>query len=222
MKNLFLLLMLLSLINCTSIAQYKKTSIFNRNGTIYDIGGLVRLQSGERSNSAGLSLGIGKENNRSGLHYLLRAEIGTGVSYKYNTTDPDNPGSVYTVSGKKSVTYGSSFTLGYYVLPNKADNKLLPFVSASLGFISIPAIGFSSEYSVLPDWGSIARYPAEQVFSFTYGGGAGLLYRFQPRIAMRASVNYTAVSGTNATDNFYAITGHPVAALSLQYRIIED
>ena len=104
-------------------AQYKKATILNKTGRIYDIGLTSRLQSGERSSSYGFFLSFGKESSQKRIHHWFDTELMFGNKYNYTTDVSYGPPSKVQVNGKSGAYFGLRYNLAYFLVDNSNEQN---------------------------------------------------------------------------------------------------
>ena len=202
MKKLFLLAVLFSAIT-TSQAQYKKASFLNKKGRTYDLGTVGRFLGGGNSAGVGFYFSYGKERSNKRLFHWFDLEFALAHKFSYATTAILAYGSTttipVTVSGKTDASLAYRYNLAYYILDNgNEDNKILPFVNASLGVV----FPFTNriDYTVSP---TTVFAPTKSVRSiggaWTAGIGAGAMYRVNNKFAIKFNTTYYGVLSSEGT-----------------------
>jgi hypothetical protein len=204
-------------------AQYKKASFLQKDGRIYDVAGVMRLNSGGRSSSSGLLLAYGREFPGKRLHYWSEFELASGTKYNYNTTSFGTP---VTVSGKSKTSFSFRVNLGCYILENNDENKLMPFLNLMTGYVFAGGGSGVDGYTVTPSGvGSPFIQPSENENGRLYlGGGGGLIYRITNVINLRANAGYSYITSFlgSSEDIFETLTSHPYVNLGIRFRIIRN
>jgi hypothetical protein len=219
MKKTFLLGSLVMLA-FTSDAQYKKSNFLNKSGRTYDIGVTRRLLSGGRSDATGIIISYGRENSEKRLHTWMDTEVVFGSNYTYQTVSAMDPSVPVTVTGKSGISVGVRYNVAFFLTDNSSDDtKLLPFINIAGGYMSV---GTFQEESFSPN-----TYPekitSEERAGFTYGGGAGIIYRFTPSLGVRISGAYYGVAQQNQGANIFPlITNYPAVTIALRYKFLGD
>lgn len=219
MRKISLTGLLLLTITAVTNAQYKKVNFLNKRGRIYDFGTTLRLQTGERSSSFGVLWSYGKENDDKRVHHWYDVEIVFGNKFSY--TSSAGLGQTATVSGKTpGVDIGLRYNFGYFLTDNsQEDNKLLPFLVLSLGYIgrSLPSNDF---YTVNPSNLYPEKTPGSGTAYFSAGAGIGIVYRITPGIGIRLSGSYYYIfGGEKSAYTFPFIESHPAISLALRFRM---
>ncbi len=200
-------------------AQYKKASFLNKTGRIYDAGATYRIQSGERSSSAGFFLSYGKEKSSQRLHHWFDLEFNLGNKYNYTTT-ASGGGANVQLSGKTKNSLSYRYNLAFFLLDNgDEEKKILPFIHLSAGY-QFPFL--TGDYTTTPEDVSVDRYPEGINSNFHYGGGAGVLYRITPAIGIRASVTYYGLTDTAEPTEFSTLVNHPAVSVGVRFRMDRD
>jgi hypothetical protein len=230
MKKLFLFTLLFLAIT-TSQAQYKKASFLNKKGRTYDLGATGRILGGGNSAGLGFYFSYGKERSNKRLFHWFDLEYALSHKYNYNSTAYLANGSAIptpvTVNGKTDASLAYRYNLAYFILDNgNEDNKILPFVDASLGMV-FPFTNVLN-YTVTPT--SIVG-PTKIVTAlggaYTAGFGAGAIYKVNNKFGIKFNVAYYGVLSTeqNRSDGvevFKTLPNHVSVSIGAHWLLDRD
>jgi hypothetical protein len=226
MKKRILSLLVIVLLLCQySHAQYKKASFLNKSGRIYEIGSAYHLGNDELGSAPGLFVSFGKENSEKRVHHWY--DMGLILPYDYKFTVPSNFINIPTavVSGKSGTGYFLRYNFGVFLLKNSRDrdNKVMPYLKLSLGYA-----GQSSPnemYTTTPEQANPLKVPSFRNDGFTYGGGAGILYRVNNKIGIRLAGDYDAIAVTSIDNPDWYIpllANHASISLAVRFHMNRD
>ncbi len=213
-------------------AQYKKASFLTKSGRTYELGINSRFVGGGNKAAIGYLFTYGRETNTKRLFHWFDIDYTARTNYAYNTIGDESFGAKnvpVTVTGRTASTFSYKFNLAYHLLDNNnEENKLLPFVNFSTGFIVAFQDGI--EYTTSPvNAINLKKVVTDGNSVFAFGGGAGTLYKFTPKFGVRVTANYYGVVSldrprTNTSERSFFVTmkSHPAIALALRWTIAKD
>jgi hypothetical protein len=211
----------------TTIAQYKKASVLEKDGRTYELGLAGHFMNKGRSATQGIYLGIGKETNKKlffwyDLELLLPAKFKTtGIEYLSQAVQP--------ITGKTKLGFILRYNWGYFLTDNnKEDGKIFPFLTfglnyklgggltldaanANVGYENFAAPEFSGSAGLNLGGGSI--FNLSKNFSIKLTGG----YNYQlPKSIFESS------SGGGTNIEYADFISHPYATVSVRFKIVKE
>jgi len=223
MKREILLIMAVAFFT-NAEAQYKKSNFLNKKGRIYDIGTSSRILGGGRSMAFGFFLSYGKESDEKRIHHWYDTEIMIGSRFSYSTTAAGTSEKLQ-VNGKSGIGFTLRYNLAYFLLDNSnKENKLLPFINLGIGY---SRIALSDDYFTYTpnNIGYPNQEPQYRDLDFSFGAGAGIIYRFNQNLGLRFSAMYNAMLGdiqSNPWGDFIITPNHPAVNLAIRFRMDRD
>lgn len=213
------------LLATTAVAQYKKASFLNKSGRIYEIGASYHFGNNELGSAPGVFVSFGKENSEKRVHHWY--DLGLVLPYDYKFTVPSNFINIPTavVSGKSGMGYFIRYNFAAFLLKNSRDNKnkVMPYLKLSLGYVGQSSPNES--YKTTPEQANPLKVPSFRNDGFTYGGGAGILYRINNNIGIRLSGDYDGIAVTSIDNPDWYIplmANHASINLAVRFHMNRD
>lgn len=214
MKKINLTLLVL-IIGLSGFAQYKKANYFGKEGRTYGIGTRFYSLGDGRGTPMGYVLSFGRDVD--GKQFFSGYEFQYIPSYKFEFGTTDYNGAKVTVQGKTKGQLVYAVNYGYYLLKNKDERKIKPYLTAGMNAKLFGGVKESSSE------GGDEKIVPDPQFSIGVGGGAGCVFYVTSWLGLYAEGGYSYqfnISADASGDNAYWLfPKHSYVSAGLRFRI---
>jgi hypothetical protein len=219
-KTILAVMMIMA--SLTTIAQYKKASFLEKDGRTYELGITGHFMSKPLSAAPGVffNYGLEKEKNQffwMDFEFILPSKFSTVAK---NIFSMDN----IVLAGKTKLGFAYRYNFGYYLIDKNVEtNKILPYLTAGLGF-KVGGGGVSLKES---EYQGTNFGPVEFPVILGLNAGAGAVFRITNKIGIRIAGGYAyqidtdRLNGDDGTDGnailFNTYRSHPYASFAIRF-----
>ena len=224
MKRSLGLFALISALSLSTHAQYKKASFMSKPGRTHAFSLTGSFPGKGTSAIPGFAYSYGRLREEKVLFHWFDLQVHFPSKFSYQSVDASTSLPV-TVNGKTSVGFDYRYNLGFLLIKNNADHKVLPFINLSVG-VSLASV-HAKEFTTSDGMNDPIQYPIlDNAFNYTYGGGAGAIYKINEKMGVRLLAGYNKVTYSDfktyeATDTYVPMKDYPFVSLGF-HLIIED
>ena len=213
---------IIMLASLPTFAQYKKASFLEKEGRTYELGAAGHFMSKPLSATPGIFFNYGLEKEKNTFYwmdfeFILPSKFSTIAQ---NTNTLQN----VVLAGKTKLGFAYRYNYGYYLTDkNEETNKILPYVTAGLGF-KLGGGGVSLKAS---EYNDTNFGPAEFPVILGLNAGAGAIFRITNKIGIRVAGGYAYQIDTDKLNGDSGIEGnaiifqtyrsHPYVSFSLRF-----
>lgn len=210
------------LVGCSVMAQYKKANIFGKEGRTYEFGTQVHVLGTGQGTRPGFVANFGRDQEGKRWFSYWGVEYIPSYKYNYQTTVSYSTQPV-SVSGTTKGALVYALNYGFFLLKNDdASHGVKPFLFAGL---DIALLGGIKEETKSPDNYYTAKETDWTDFNRGLNGGAGCVINLSEKLGIRLYGGYVKkfnfASDTDG-EGFMLFGSHPYAAASLRFRIVSE